>query len=159
MLRATGSKLSPLALATDSLLGKARLLTGSLSRGFANEKALEASDAVQPLDPKDPRVREITVPQGIAFPGDLRSSSGLGLGDKLTSHTAKWQQVSSTIYPQSRGLGAMQVCVKWHRQHWGVIFRSESMHWNACMSWTSSASSSLVGFSDISSPDMCEADR
>lgn len=29
-----------------------------------------------------------------AFDGDLRATSGLGLGDGLTSHTAKWLQVS-----------------------------------------------------------------
>jgi hypothetical protein len=37
--------------------------------------------------------REVTVEGGQAFYGDLRSSSGLGLGDGLTSHTAKWLQV------------------------------------------------------------------
>ncbi|KAK9840299.1 hypothetical protein WJX74_007131 [Apatococcus lobatus] len=67
-------------------------IAGGQFRTYANDDALEASDAVVPLDPVDPRVREITVPKGIAFPGDLRSSSGLGLGDGLTSHTSKWQQ-------------------------------------------------------------------
>lgn len=38
--------------------------------------------------------RTITVTPGQAFPGDNRSSSGNGLGDGLTSHTAKWLQVS-----------------------------------------------------------------
>ena len=37
--------------------------------------------------------RTISVTPGQAFPGDNRSSSGLGLGDGLTSHTAKWLQV------------------------------------------------------------------
>ena len=37
--------------------------------------------------------RTITVTPGQAFPGDNRSSSGNGLGDGLTSHTAKWLQV------------------------------------------------------------------
>lgn len=37
----------------------------------------------------------ITLP-GQAFVGDLRSTSGLGLGDGLTSHTAKWFDVSSS---------------------------------------------------------------
>lgn len=64
------------------------------ARSFANDDALEASKASDvPLDPNDKRVREITVPKGIGFPGDLRSTSGLGLGDGLTSHTSKWQQV------------------------------------------------------------------
>ena len=37
--------------------------------------------------------RTISVTPGQAFPGDNRSSSGLGLADGLTSHTAKWLQV------------------------------------------------------------------
>ena len=37
--------------------------------------------------------RTITVAPGQAFLGDNRSSSGLGLGDGLTSHTSKWLQV------------------------------------------------------------------
>eukprot|EP00884_Botryococcus_braunii_P003479 jgi/Botrbrau1/13131/Bobra.0187s0086.1 len=41
----------------------------------------------------DIQTREITVEGGQAFYGDLRSTSGLGLGDGLTSHTAKWLQV------------------------------------------------------------------
>lgn len=36
--------------------------------------------------------RTITVTPGQAFVGDNRSSSGLGLGDGLTSHTSKWLQ-------------------------------------------------------------------
>lgn len=34
----------------------------------------------------------ITQKVGQAFPGDLRSSSALGLGDGITSHTEKWLQ-------------------------------------------------------------------
>lgn len=37
--------------------------------------------------------RTITVTPGQAFPGDNRSSSALGLGDGLFSHTSKWLQV------------------------------------------------------------------
>lgn len=79
----------------EALAGKEEILTDKDT--YTNEDALTASNAVQPLDPSDPRVREITVPNGIAFPGDLRSSSGLGLGDKLTSHTSKWQQVQAEL--------------------------------------------------------------
>ncbi len=43
--------------------------------------------------------RTITVTPGQAFPGDNRSSSGLGLGDGLTSHTAKWLQASPGLQP------------------------------------------------------------
>ena len=84
-----------LASRVANLSTRSSALASSQTRSYANEDALEASDAVVPLDPNDPRVREITVPKGIAFPGDLRSSSGLGLGDGLTSHTSKWQQVAS----------------------------------------------------------------
>lgn len=34
----------------------------------------------------------VTVEPGQAFKGDLRSTSGLGLGDGLTTHTSKWLQ-------------------------------------------------------------------
>lgn len=37
-------------------------------------------------------VPTITV-KGAAFQGDLRSTSGLGLGDGKTTHTSKWMQV------------------------------------------------------------------
>lgn len=37
--------------------------------------------------------RTITVHPGQAYLGDNRSSSGLGLGDGLVSHTSKWLQV------------------------------------------------------------------
>ena len=48
----------------------------------------------------------ITEPGGPAFPGDLRSSSGLGLGDGLRTHTAKWLQVllRSNSYHCNQGL-------------------------------------------------------
>ena len=39
--------------------------------------------------------RTISVHPGQAFLGDNRSSSGLGLGDGLVSHTSKWLQVGS----------------------------------------------------------------
>lgn len=42
------------------------------------------------------RMPTITVEPGQAFPGDLRSTSGLGMGDGLTTHTEKWLQVGRT---------------------------------------------------------------
>lgn len=47
-------------------------------------------------EPYDEDSRTITVHPGQAFLGDNRSSSGLGLGDGLVSHTSKWLQVSPT---------------------------------------------------------------
>jgi hypothetical protein len=34
---------------------------------------------------------------GQAFGGDLRSTSGLGMGDGITNHTDKWLQVGSSL--------------------------------------------------------------
>ena len=44
-------------------------------------------------EPYNEESRTITVHPGQAFLGDNRSSSGLGLGDGLVSHTSKWLQV------------------------------------------------------------------
>ena len=50
---------------------------------------------------------------GQAFPDDLRSESGLGLGDGLHDHTSKWKQVrfasafcwaASSVCPRQRTL-------------------------------------------------------
>lgn len=39
-------------------------------------------------------LKYVTIQQGAqAFEGDLRSTSGLGLGDDLYTHTAKWNEV------------------------------------------------------------------
>lgn len=38
---------------------------------------------------------------GASFPGDLRSSSGFGKGDGLTSHTSKWMQVRACFMAPS----------------------------------------------------------
>ena len=45
----------------------------------------------QKVVPKPPDNR--TTIGGQAFPGDLRSESGLGVGDGLHDHTLKWKQV------------------------------------------------------------------
>lgn len=45
----------------------------------------------QKVVPKPPDNR--TTIGGQAFPDDLRSESGLGLGDGLHDHTSKWKQV------------------------------------------------------------------
>lgn len=39
----------------------------------------------------------ITNPHGAAFPGDLRSTSGLGTGDGIQDHTGKWLQVCLSV--------------------------------------------------------------
>jgi hypothetical protein len=45
---------------------------------------------------KADNLENVTIKTGAqAFAGDLRSTSGLGLGDGLNSHTAKWDQVNA----------------------------------------------------------------
>lgn len=64
-----------------------------LNRGrFVTNKAASvgAPSAVQPVNEKDlPTITEC----GQAFSGDLRSTSALGVGDGITSHTEKWMSV------------------------------------------------------------------
>ena len=49
-------------------------------------------------EPYNEESRTITVFPGQAFLGDNRSSSGLGLGDGLVTHTSKWLQVCSMLH-------------------------------------------------------------
>jgi hypothetical protein len=59
----------------------------------------ESSDAIAQRA-KENEGNTITV-TGAAFPGDLRSTSGLGIGDGIEDHTGKWLQV---------GLSALSIC-------------------------------------------------
>lgn len=67
--------------------------------GTAQHARLFASAITVKPDWKAAKLPEETVKNiptatgGAAFPGDLRSTSGLGLGDGLKTHTAKWLQV------------------------------------------------------------------
>jgi len=54
-------------------------------------KVARASDVT--VSPEEIEAQTITVTPGQAHLGDLRSTSGLGLGDGLLSHTSKWMQV------------------------------------------------------------------
>ena len=45
--------------------------------------------ALTGMEPPTPPDHHTTV-TGQAFPGDLRSTSALGLGDNLLDHTSKW---------------------------------------------------------------------
>lgn len=47
-------------------------------------------------EPYTEESRTISVHPGQAFLGDNRSSSGLGLGDGLVTHTSKWLQVRAS---------------------------------------------------------------
>eukprot|EP00798_Chlamydomonas_sp_ICE-L_P003495 gene3495-13561_t len=71
-------------------------LASALSCGtcsFSSAVALTDWKAVAATIPKDTLASiKSTVGGGQAFGDDLRSSSGLGAGDGLTSHTDKWMQ-------------------------------------------------------------------
>ncbi|KIZ02812.1 NADH:ubiquinone oxidoreductase 16.3 kDasubunit [Monoraphidium neglectum] len=79
-------------------------LLGTLQRWFAAEAkgAAGGSAAITPAPSKKDKWAAVKLPEdtvaaipettlpGQAFVGDLRSTSGLGLGDGKTSHTSKW---------------------------------------------------------------------
>lgn len=48
-----------------------------------------------------------TVKGGAAFEGDLKSVSGLGVGDGINTHTGKWMQVKTGVSVDFKG------CLKW----------------------------------------------
>ena len=55
-------------------------------------KTISASGSTDAIA-KTSNTDTITRQPGPAFPGDLRSTSGLGLGDGIESHTGKWMTV------------------------------------------------------------------
>jgi len=57
-------------------------------------KTISASGSADAIA-KTSNTDTITRQPGAAFPGDLRSTSGLGLGDEIESHTGKWMTVRS----------------------------------------------------------------
>ena len=58
-------------------------------------KDLATVDATREVTvpPQDLEAQTVTVAPGQAHLGDLRSASGLGLGDGLLTHSSKWLQV------------------------------------------------------------------
>lgn len=85
-------------------------LLSALSRSaFAGQQAASFATASKDLVAKKDwnavqlppqTVKDIpTSTGGAAFPGDLRSTSGLGLGDGLKTHTDKWLQVRAPAGP------------------------------------------------------------
>lgn len=67
--------------------------TGAVTRNMADDALAKLTDKELTKQAEETGIPTITVRVGQAFPGDLRSTSGLGLGDGLHSHTAKWLQV------------------------------------------------------------------
>lgn len=78
---------------TKQLLG-ASWPSSRLASSSSDAKALSQITGRQPPTPPD----STTTVAGQAFPGDLRSTSGLGFGDNLLDHTSKWMQVSPQVF-------------------------------------------------------------
>ena len=67
-------------------------LNGTFSRLASSSSEAKALSQITGKTPPTPPDSTTTV-AGQAFPGDLRSTSGLGFGDNLLDHTSKWLQV------------------------------------------------------------------
>ena len=78
--------------AISSILKRLGTDAGPTSKSVVRKESQAAGQVVDQKYTEDSRT--ITVTPGQAFSGDNRSSSGNGLGDGLTSHTAKWLQAS-----------------------------------------------------------------
>ena len=69
-------------------------LSTTLSRLASSSSEAKALSQITGKTPPTPPDSTTTV-AGQAFPGDLRSTSGLGFGDNLLDHTSKWMQVNA----------------------------------------------------------------
>jgi hypothetical protein len=70
--------------------------------------------------PKDVDIPAITEDPGQGFLGDIRSTSGLGMGDGLKTHTDKWLQVCmwggwAALRCHHRRVGARRSAAGWRR--------------------------------------------
>ena len=62
-----------------------------------NREVANAAKGTELVDADN--LKYVTIEHGAqAFEGDLRSTSGLGLGDGLYTHTAKWNEVQLVTY-------------------------------------------------------------
>ena len=83
---------SPMALVSRRLAAEAPALFGGLARGLATkEVAAGRGGAVATVADDD--LPTTTYYPGQAHLGDLRSTSALGIGDSIKTHTGKWLQV------------------------------------------------------------------
>ena len=86
----------PLCARLSAFLQVARLAVHSHTAllGLTGKDMAEVDPVASSLvPPGDIDAQTIKVTPGQAHLGDLRSTSGLGLGDGLLSHTSKWLQV------------------------------------------------------------------
>lgn len=81
-------------------------LLAALQRCFATKAGSSTAVAVTKKDWKEVKLTKEVVDSmptttlpGQAFVGDLRSTSGLGMGDGKTTHTSKWLTVSGIKGP------------------------------------------------------------
>lgn len=104
MLHRTGN-LRKLASSIEAYASSRQLASKAGGRNIAqgdtvvpskDKEIANAAKGDELAQPENLESTTVTQP-GQAFVGDLRSTSGLGLGDGLTSHTAKWFDVSSPL--------------------------------------------------------------
>ncbi len=100
-------------LARVARLKKADLLQASARCASSGGKNVAQGDTLVPSSAKESgnatkgselakaeNLEYVTIQTGAqAFKGDLRSTSGLGLGDGLYTHTSKWDQVLALAKP------------------------------------------------------------
>lgn len=67
--------------------------SGAATRTITDNALAKVVDKDLAAEAEKTGIPTITARVGQAFAGDLRSTSGVGLGDGLRSHTAKWLQV------------------------------------------------------------------
>jgi NADH dehydrogenase (ubiquinone) Fe-S protein 6 len=78
-----------------SRVAASRTLSQQLCRAFASETSLSRADIVEKAKEVATTLSQdepTAVLPGQAFPGDLRSTSALSIGDGIKNHSAKWLQ-------------------------------------------------------------------
>jgi hypothetical protein len=90
-----------------SLRRAAQLLAGA-SRSAGVQPLRMAGSLPKKLGQNEPVITEGRQ----AFEGDLRSTSGLGLGDGISNHTGKWLQVGANVCRAQRHLSRPSGCLR-----------------------------------------------
>ena len=81
-----------MALVSRRLAAEAPALFGGLARGLATKEVAAGRGGAVSTVPDDDLPTTTYYP-GQAHLGDLRSTSALGIGDGIKTHTGKWLQV------------------------------------------------------------------
>ncbi|KAF5833507.1 mitochondrial NADH:ubiquinone oxidoreductase 13kD-like subunit [Dunaliella salina] len=92
LLRA--SRLLPQLLSSASSFASPAPYSAAAAASFASKSPATTPDTKKDVYTPVPKATADTIPTtiggGQAFPNDLRSTSGLGAGDGIVSHTEKW---------------------------------------------------------------------